>query len=61
MSKRVNAIKILVDDEEFKDISVLSMVEQRAIADLCHIALRFYLYGNAPALQRAKEVTKSSD
>lgn len=45
MGKRVNPVKLLLDDEEFVALSRAANDDARCVSDMVHVIVRRYLYG----------------
>lgn len=45
MGKRVNPVKLLLDDRELLDLSRAANDDSRCVSDMVHVIVRRYLYG----------------
>ena len=47
--KRVNAVKVLLDDAELLDLSRIANADNRCAAEMVRVIVRRYMYGRVPS------------
>jgi len=56
--KRTNEVKLSLDDAMFLDLSRLSVIENRKMADYINHILSLHLYGHTKPSQQADEMVE---
>lgn len=47
--KRINEVKLSIEDELFLELNRMAVIQDRKLADLVHHILGNYVYGHRPA------------
>ena len=56
--KRTNEVKLSLDDAMFLDLSRLSVIDNRKLADYINHVLRLHLYGHFQSSRQADEMVE---
>lgn len=54
--KRVNEVKLSIDDDLFLELNRMAVIQDRKLADMVHHILQNYVYGHRPANVTEMEV-----